>query len=162
MAKKRTNKNHLSLDENRPFLGLRSFEEKNKSQFGGRDDEIIQLFSQVEDNGLTVVFGTSGIGKTSLLKAGLMPKLRQELYFPIYIRIDFSSSKTPLNQLRDLVYETMKKLDPDNTPIGSGTLWEYLHAVDALNELVTPVLIFDQFEEIFTLGKTNKGVKEFV
>jgi Novel STAND NTPase 1 len=162
MAKKKTDNTNNNIDKNRPFLGLRSFEEKNKSQFGGRDQEINELFGLVEDNDLTVVYGTSGIGKTSLLKAGLMPKLREELYFPIYIRIDYSSSKPPLDQMRDLVYDTMKELDPNVTPIGSGILWEYLHDVNFFNGLFTPVLILDQFEEIFTLGKNNKGIKDFV
>lgn len=150
------------LDLNRPFLGLRSFEEKNKSQFGGRDQEIDDLYDLVEDNYLTVVFGDSGIGKTSLLKAGLMPRLRQNFYYPIYIRIDFFTKKSPLNQLRDHVYGEMKALDASIGKMESETLWEYLHDVKLLNGLVTPVLILDQFEEIFTLGKSNKHIKEFV
>ena len=94
-------KNNL-VDYQRPFLGLRSFEEKNKSQFGGRDEEIKELFGLVENHGLTVVFGKSGIGKTSLLKAGLIPELQQNFYFPIYFRIDYSSSRTPLDQVKKI------------------------------------------------------------
>ena len=48
---------NLSLPDTalqRPFPGLRSFEEKNKSQFGGRDAEIKELFSLVESHRLTI------------------------------------------------------------------------------------------------------------
>jgi len=160
MAKTKTSQNPKAVNLSRPFLGLRSFEEQNNKQFGGRDQEIDKLFQLVEDNGLTVVFGTSGIGKTSLLKAGLMPKLRQKFYFPIYIRIDYSSKKSPLLQLKDMAYNAMLELDPSIAEIKSFTLWEYLHDVKLLNGLVKPVLILDQFEEIFTLGK-GKDLKNF-
>ena len=38
--------------EQRPFLGLRSFDEDNKSQFGGRDQEVEELFELIEENAL--------------------------------------------------------------------------------------------------------------
>jgi len=145
-------------DQQRPFLGLRSFEEGNKGQFGGRDDEINELFEQIEDNGLTVVFGKSGIGKTSLLRAGLIPRLRQKFFFPIYIRIDYSAAKSPLEQVREQVYHAMHEKDSNVTNFNKRSLWQYFHDVNFSNGLVTPVLILDQFEEIFTLGEENAGV----
>src|SRR5680860_206890 len=155
-------KNHTISDQ-RPFLGLRPFEEKNKSQFGGRDKEIRELFGLIENRGLTVVFGKSGIGKTSLLKAGLMPELRQNFYFPMYLRIDFSCATTPLQQLRKFIFEEMKKKDPTILPIGGVTLWEYFHHIKLVDGLVTPILILDQFEEMFTLGDKNfRDVLEFL
>ncbi|MGB7393905.1 MAG: hypothetical protein WA913_05895, partial [Pricia sp.] len=151
-----------TIDRQRPFLGLRSFEEKNRSQFGGRDKEIKELFGLDENSVLTVIFGKSGIGKTSLIKAGLIPELQQNFYFPIYARIDYSSSRTPLQQVRKIVYEKMKDKDADVAEIGDATLWEYFHNVNLLDDLLTPVLILDQFEEIFTLGESNKDVPELL
>jgi len=162
MAAAKKSKSKATIDQSRPFMGLRSFEEKNKSQFGGRDKEIASLYRLVEDHNLTVVYGTSGIGKTSILKAGLMPELRQNFYYPIYIRIDFSSSKPPFDQLRDHLFQHMNQLDSRVEKMETKTIWEYLHQVKLLDGLVIPVLIFDQFEEIFTLGKNKKGIKEFV
>jgi conflict system STAND superfamily ATPase/WD40 domain-containing protein len=147
----------------RPFLGLRSFEEKNKSQFGGRDNEIEELFELVDDHLFTVVFGKSGIGKTSLLKAGLMPQLRKKFYLPIYVRVDFNAAKSPLRQVRELVYSTMNEIDSEIAEIGEESLWEYLHNVKLFKGRVIPVLILDQFEEIFTLGKEKpEDVLEFI
>lgn len=144
-----------TITDQRPFLGLKPFEEKNKSQFGGRDREIRELFGQIENHGLTVVFGKSGIGKTSLIRAGLIPELRQNYYFPIYFRIDYSSEIKPLEQLKTFIYDELKKKDPATRAVGAKTLWEYFHAINLADGLVTPVLILDQFEEMFTLGDEN-------
>jgi WD40 repeat protein len=151
------------VDVQRPFQGLRSYEEKNKAQFGGRDSEIRELFSLVEANRLTIVFGKSGIGKTSLINAGLIPELQKNYFFPVYIRIDYSSDKTPLDQARELIYKKLKTADATISEIGERTLWEYFSNQKLFDGLLTPVLIFDQFEEIFTIGKEkNNNVQEFI
>lgn len=151
------------VDTQRPFQGLRSYEEKNKTQFGGRDAEISELFNLVETNRLTIVFGKSGIGKTSLLNAGLIPELQNSYFFPVYIRVDYSSVKTPLDQVRELVYEKLKTADPTVPEPGNLTLWEYFCNLRLYDGLLTPVLIFDQFEEIFTIGKEKRQpVQEFI
>ncbi|MBK7109489.1 MAG: hypothetical protein IPH61_10285 [Bacteroidetes bacterium] len=144
-----------SFDPQRPFLGLRSFDEKNKSQFGGRDTEIKDLFNLVDIHGLTIIFGESGIGKTSLLKAGLNPELQKNFYLPMYIRIDFNSDKNPLEQLKEFVYNKIKTYDSNVPDWKPQTLWEFFHSVKILDGLITPVLILDQFEELFTIGYEN-------
>ncbi len=151
------------LENDRPFLGLRSYEEKNKSQFGGRDREIKELYKLIDNFGLTVVFGKSGIGKTSLIKAGLMPELRRNFYFPIYARIDYSSKTPALQQLKERAFRQMRKKDPSIPEFGGRTLWEYFHDVNFMDDLVTPVLLLDQFEETFTLGEANiQNVRELI
>src|SRR5205809_1111286 len=137
----------------RPFQGLRSYEEKNKAQFGGRDTEIKELFNLIENTGLTIIFGKSGIGKTSLINAGLIPELQKNFYLPIYIRIDYSSPKKPVDQLRELIYEKISLSDKNIPAIGNRALWEYFHEIKILDGIIIPVLILDQFEEIFTIGK---------
>ena len=44
---------------------------------------------------LTTLFGQSGLGKTSLLRAGIVPRLRAEGYCPIYVRIDYAPDSPP-------------------------------------------------------------------
>jgi hypothetical protein len=70
-------------EENNPYRGLNSFDEAHHRFFFGRDKEIQALFEQIEKSAnkgqpLTVVRGASGAGKSSLVKAGLLPKLRDE------------------------------------------------------------------------------------
>ncbi len=151
------NTKHLNIDQNRPFLGLKSYEEEHKKWFGGRIKEVEKLLTLIEDNLLTILFGKSGIGKTSLIKAGLLPKLRKNFYLPIYVRIDFEAKAVdPLQQLMSGIERQILAKDPKAMTIGEMTLWEYLHEVKILDGIMQPVLFLDQFEELFTLA----GLKE--
>ena len=66
----------LRLDAQNPWPGLTAFTEKQHEFFYGREQESHELFSCVKRERLTVLFGKSGLGKTSLLQAGLFPQLR--------------------------------------------------------------------------------------
>ena len=62
-----------AVDSQNPWLGLVSFTEALRDYFHGRDKEADELFRRVKREVLTVLFGQSGLGKTSLLQAGLFP-----------------------------------------------------------------------------------------
>jgi len=64
------------VDEQPRWLGLRSYDENDSGIFCGRDQDSSALFRMVRREVLTTVFAPSGTGKTSLLCAGLFPKLR--------------------------------------------------------------------------------------
>ncbi|HEY9852946.1 MAG TPA: ABC transporter substrate-binding protein [Leptolyngbyaceae cyanobacterium] len=64
-----------------PYRGLESYEEKHQDSYFGRKEQIEQLYEKVnnsEKRALTVVLGASGTGKSSLVKAGLIPFLRKQ------------------------------------------------------------------------------------
>ncbi|MBK6308800.1 MAG: caspase family protein [Gemmatimonadetes bacterium] len=61
--------------ENNPWRGLASYDAADAALFFGRDAEIAALRARVEALPLTVVLGASGTGKSSLVKAGLVPRL---------------------------------------------------------------------------------------
>ncbi|MEM7015162.1 MAG: hypothetical protein AAF585_27200, partial [Verrucomicrobiota bacterium] len=60
------------LDPNCPYVGLRPFEKSERLQFLTRDSLIRALLRRIEFGALTTVFGASGAGKTSLLRAGVL------------------------------------------------------------------------------------------
>lgn len=62
--------------ERNPYLGLSSFTENDATLFYGREDQIEALWEKVQAQSLVVVTAGSGTGKTSLVQAGLMPKIR--------------------------------------------------------------------------------------
>jgi DNA-binding SARP family transcriptional activator/WD40 repeat protein len=64
-------------DTRNPFKGLRAFREIDSMDFFGRDDLLRELIERVSNNGVTAVVGPSGSGKSSLVKAGLLPDLRR-------------------------------------------------------------------------------------
>ncbi len=113
---------------------------------------------------LTVLFGQAGLGKTSLLQAGLFPQLRNEEFLPIYIRLKYvkrdANDPSPVQQLKLDLAAALQTAKIEVAPPGDETLWEYFHREDLdfwnpRNRLITPVLVFDQFEEIFTLGRAS-------
>ncbi|NQE38553.1 caspase family protein [Microcoleus asticus] len=68
------------IDEtNNPYRGLKPFEEEHARFFFGRQELIENLYARIAapDHSLTVVLGVSGSGKSSLVKAGLIPYLRE-------------------------------------------------------------------------------------
>ena len=160
---------HIDLDIESPWPGLHEFNEQDTDYFNGRVEETAALVRLIRNETLTVLFGRSGLGKTSLLRAGLFPKLRQKQWLPAYIRLDFSMDSGPLiEQVRSRFIQELENRRVDHQDFSDGeTLWEYLHRPDrelwsSTNELLTPIFIFDQFEEIFTLGAANvQSVKQF-
>jgi Novel STAND NTPase 1 len=139
-----------------PFIGLQSYSETQADIFFGRDIEIDNLTKLVESNTLTIIFGKSGTGKTSLLNAGVFPKLRKNYCLPFRIRLEFGKNSPDLiTQIKKVLKSEIDKYGfAAETYPSSETLWEYFHR-EPLWKTITPILIFDQFEEIFTLAKTN-------
>ena len=138
------------------FIGLQSYTEEQAANFFGRDDEIDRLTNLIKANTLTIVFGRSGTGKTSLLNAGVFPRLRKDYCLPFRIRLEFNEDSPSLvTQIKQVLKAEIDKygFTVEAYPAAE-TLWEYFHR-EPLWRSVTPILIFDQFEEIFTLAKKN-------
>ena len=154
----------VSIDPQHPWLGLSSYTEETRAYFHGRDDEAAELARRVQRKNLTVLFGQSGLGKTSLLRAGLVPRLRSEGYCPVYVRVDYSpESPPPAEQIKQAVFKATVAAGHwtrPGTAIEGESLWEFLHhrgdlLRDASGRTLLPLLIFDQFEEIFTLAQAD-------
>lgn len=148
--------NNINPETVSPFLGLQYYSEKDANNFYGRDEEVDKLTTLLQINTLTLVFGKSGTGKTSLLNAGVFPKLRNNYYLPFRIRLDFNENSPDLvTQIKKVLKEEIDNYGfKVNEYPGSETLWEYFHK-EPLWKSITPILVFDQFEEIFTLAKLN-------
>src|SRR5512142_1795104 len=154
----------VTIDPQNPWLGLFSYSEETRAYFHGREEETAELARRVQRKLLTVLFGQSGLGKTSLLRAGLVPRLRDEGFCPIYVRIDYApSSPPPSEQIKQAILRATAAAGHwtrPGTAIEGESLWEFLHhrgdlLRDAHGATLIPFLIFDQFEEIFTLGQAD-------
>jgi hypothetical protein len=145
------------------FLGLQAYSEAQAASFFGRDEETRKLSTMVMVNTLTIVFGRSGTGKTSLLNAGVFPKLRDNHCLPFRIRLEFNKNSPDLvSQIKNVLKTEIDKYGfKVRSYPGAETLWEYFHK-EPLWKGITPILVFDQFEEIFTLAKLDSrfGLKE--
>ena len=153
-----------NVDECNPWLGLASFTEETRAFFYGREDEVAELARRVQRKLLTILFGQSGLGKTSILRAGLVPRLRAQGYCPIYVRIDYArEAPEPAVQIKQAIAQTARR-SGQWTQVGVAvegeSLWEFLHHRDDVlhdeaGATLLPLLIFDQFEEIFTLAQSD-------
>ncbi len=154
-----------TVDERNPWLGLASFTEETRAYFFGRDEEVGELARRVQRKLLTVLFGQSGLGKTSILRAGLAPRLRSQGYCPIYVRIDYGKeSPEPAEQIKQAISRTARRSGQwtqAGVAVEGESLWEFLHHRDDVlrdesGATLIPLLIFDQFEEIFTLAQSDE------
>ncbi len=150
--------------------GLNSYEEEDQSRFFGRDREIDLLKDVIGTESLCTIYGVSGVGKTSLLQAGVFPELRARCFLPVYLRLGHDKIDRPYaaqiiegclaaaRKSRLEVVETCQALGASEHE----TLWEWFHRHEFLNavkKVVRPVLVIDQFEEVFTQG-SDKAEKE--
>ena len=136
------------LDLENPWPGLDSFEETASDFFHGREAEGNELVRRVIEAPVAVLFGKSGLGKTSLLKAGLFPRMRQRHLLPVYVRLAVTPTAPALiDQVRDALRDTLAREGVDAPPMTDGeSLWEYLHRAnlelwDAQNYQQTPVFV---------------------
>src|SRR5512134_3697343 len=94
----------LTVDPQHPWPGLASFTEETRAYFHGREDEVNELARRVQRKLLTILFGQSGLGKTSILRAGIVPRLRREGLCPVYVRIDYApESPSPSEQIKQAI-----------------------------------------------------------
>jgi hypothetical protein len=154
-----------TVDESNPWLGLASFSEETRAYFFGREEEVAELARRVQRKLLTLLFGQSGLGKTSILRAGVVPRLRTQGYCPIYVRLDYArEAPEPAEQIKQAIMQSAR-LSGQWTQAGVAapgeSLWEFLHHRDDVlrdesGATLIPFLIFDQFEEIFTLAQSDE------
>jgi hypothetical protein len=176
---------HPLADLEHPWLGLESFREETRAYFFGRNVEISELHLRLRSNPLLVLYGRSGLGKTSILLAGLIPRLRAEGRRPLFLRLSYGKSAEDVcDQLVSAVFgwENSQSgpipLKPAPTKLLIWTqrlseklglslpedlasrLWLRLHYRDEPLDITD--LILDQFEEVFTLGARQGGTEEKV
>ena len=155
------------IDAERPWPGLLPFTEDARMFFHGREAETDDLFRLIEREPLTVLFGQSGLGKSSLLNAGVFPLLRRAGYLPIYLRLSLDATAPSrgaavpalIDQVWQALMDECAAREVSATAIQPGdSFWQYLHRpgtrfLNPHGRPVVPVMVFDQFEEIFTLGR---------
>ena len=144
-----------------PFVGLRTFETSEASWFFGRDRETAALTRKLRSSGFTAVVGPSGSGKSSVVRAGVVPLLQQNGWREILTK----PGSAPLDRLARALAQVSpeprlaeaRRFRFDATlrasAFGLADIAEALE-VDAPRLL----LIVDQFEELFRYGDEATGI----
>ena len=118
-----------------PWLGLESY--KEGEVLYGRDEDIRDLTQCVLNDMDTLLYGKSGIGKSSILAAGIIPAARRHGFLPIMVRLSHKEQHSYLYQIKDAINQAILQITSD---IKSGirevvpckeknreTLYEYFH-----------------------------------
>lgn len=129
-----------------PYKFLYAFEIKDAHIFFGRDAATEELYERVLNDRLTVLHARSGAGKTSLLNAGLSPRLIREGRLPVYARTRAYEEDPTLAVKRSVAPPS---LGPWPELLPNLSLHEFLGLVciNLSRETRELVIIFDQFEE---------------
>jgi Novel STAND NTPase 1 len=130
-----------------PYVGMRPFEENEQSIFFGRDRDATLLANKVFSARLTVLYGPSGIGKSSILRTLLVPNLEKEEARTIYF--DDWRADEPTVTLKDRLIEEVRKLHIPDFGAGPPSLADLVRLLLSA-DVRTVVLVLDQFEEFFT------------
>lgn len=145
-----------------PWLGLESYQE-NQIIFG-RNEEIEDLTQRVLNDIDTIVYGKSGIGKTSVINAGVLPIVRENGFIPVVLRLDHSNNKSYISQIKEAIGKDVEVVETASAKnVDKELFWEFFHRHEFFvdGERAKLILVFDQFEEIFTLQQTAVARTEF-
>lgn len=159
-----------------PWPGLAAYSDPytnwSSCMFCGRDKESFEMTRMIDDNILVTLYGKSGNGKTSLLNAGVFPRLRQMNYFPISVRLgteirNYSFQESIISaiekNIKEECRETIWVIPPTRERSANFYLWNYFARQRFYSDAnhtteVYPVIVLDQFEEVYRSRKEEADV----
>ncbi|MEI7997606.1 MAG: hypothetical protein WCH01_22185, partial [Methylococcaceae bacterium] len=138
-------------------------QEHQKDRFFGRDQEIHILTDKILANRLTLLVAASGVGKSSLLQAGVMPALRTgSLMVDLIYHNDWTVN--PTRDLKENIvrhYIRQQRINPDYNADLEQPLDQFLRVHSLLGN-GTLIILLDQFEEFFYYQRFSKQRLQFI
>ncbi|MEG3988501.1 caspase family protein [Microcoleus sp. S28C3] len=134
-----TSATEINFDRENPYLGLYAFEAEQEKYFCGREEAVRMLITHLTNSRFLSVIGYSGSGKSSLIKARLLPELSRDIIpgSSQWSVESFTPGKHPLGKLVDI----LARYREQNQPF---------------------VIFIDQFEEVFTLCEDESERQSFI
>lgn len=147
------------------YPGIKPFLTEEQNLFFGRDLEIKKVLELIDLEKNLVIFSKSGIGKSSLINAGIIPQFETNYKHYKYVNIRFGTyfDNNQQSPVQKIIEGVQKKFDvkPLDKIINlqsenlSNTLWANIKSLQLENSNNTFVLIFDQFEELFSYPESE-------
>src|SRR5436190_16058951 len=161
--------------ESNPFVGLRSYESRESILFFGRNEQTIELLQRLHQYHFLAVIGSSGSGKSSLVKAGLIPQLKAGYLVNQKSRWIIASMRPGDDPLFEFGKALIGELNFGHPEPKPESLKENIqrYGVEAIldilriakNDTGNLFVVVDQFEELFRfvlsqneLGKTDEAI----
>lgn len=149
------------LPEVQPYVGPRAFSQSDHNVFFGRSREAQEALSLILSHSVTLLYAQSGAGKTSLINAQLIPLLKQweeYLILPVARVGSYLPEERGLENIGNIyIFNALMSWDQDRTnpaALARLSLTDFLKQnrapLDA-DDSKPSIIIFDQFEEVFTL-----------
>lgn len=138
-----------------PYKGLKTFEPEDANRFFGRDQFLAGLINELEQTNFLLLLGASGSGKSSVVRAGLIPWLREK-WGNRFVSLMLTPDRDPFESLYgSLLSRGYSQSQAQMAKAGK---------VETLSQVVKTLkpsdafwLIFiDQFEELFTVSEDDK------
>lgn len=141
-----------------PFPGIRSYEIDESHHFFGRELQVRELIRKLSETRFLAIVGSSGCGKSSLIKAGLIPEIfkkRQENLSELWKLHIFRPAEDPLGNLGRSLSDNMHEYEKIDASLRSGN--DGLAKV--MGEILLPnqagLIYIDQFEELFRFKRSG-------
>ncbi len=144
-----------------PYRGLESFDVAHRALFLGRSQEVAAIVEKLRTERVVVVAGDSGVGKSSICKAGVIPRLEESTLLPgRQVRVvQLVPGREPLVRLARALAEVVSD-DPHlvhERLLAEPT--EVLRALGRAPNERTVVIFVDQVEELFTLASPVEAAR---
>lgn len=175
---------NTSSEYKNPWLDIASYQLNDAYRFKGREEDVEKFMSIINNRTMSVLYANSGIGKTSFINAGIIPQIIAMGFIPIHI--SFPEIVFDSRDVEGWLYKRLFSLENENANRSDGnkyywnshtnekiegcetSLWWLLHTAkiheSGSNNTYTPLIVFDQFEELFVksqqLGSLGGGFLE--
>lgn len=159
----------MKTSRDNPYVGLRPFQTDESLLFFGRNDQITELLHQLNQHRFVAVVGGSGCGKSSLLKAGVIPSLKAGYLVHDSDHWEVFIMKPGHSPLYNLASSIIEQLGHDKAEVPQLLKKIEEEGVDALTELFLSkknekhtnfFLLVDQFEELMRFSSQRKNKDE--
>lgn len=145
-----------------PYKGLDPYEEKDRAYFFGRERDQKTIISNLFAMPLTILYGASGVGKSSVLMAGVVPYLKESSRLPVVVFRNWQGD-TFTESLKSAVLKAIEDKADKESLKNIDLKQSFDSFLAACNEAAgSPIFfIFDQFEEYFLYHSASTAEESF-
>lgn len=154
-----------ALSQSNPFAGLKPYGEEDSVWFFGRSAEINDLMKRLRRLHFVAVVGASGSGKSSLVRAGLLPQVRDGYLDADWQIATFRPGDRPMANLAEALHSMLSTDSGELSDLLASGSRGLVYALESsgLTDRSRVLLVIDQFEELFQFAqRSNEAATEEV